>query len=111
MAMLAEQDCNIFLFCEFKSLMAVYDFEQEETHIADPQYYMWHVQAVYRQIFSAVCSEQQSITRGIESSVVAHASYIVFCRRSTLPMNVLGSQLPLVNGQVGRNGLMMLLEK
>ena len=71
---------------------------------------MWHVQAVYRQIVCAVCSEQLSITRQIQSSMVSYASYI-FCRRNTLPMNVLGSRLLLVNGQVGRNGLMMLLEK
>ena len=74
--MLGEQDCYVFLFCEFKSLMAVCYFEQEQTHIPDPQYYMWHLQAVYRRIFSAVYSEQLSITRGIESSVVAYASYI-----------------------------------
>jgi hypothetical protein len=69
MAILAEQDCCVFLFCEFKSLMAVYYFEQEQTHILD-------VQAVYRQIVSAVCSEQLSITREIESIVVSYSSGI-----------------------------------
>lgn len=74
--MLAEQNCYVFLFHEFKSLMTVCYFEQEQIHIPDPQYYMRHVQAVYRQIFSAVCSEQLSVTREIESTVVSYASYI-----------------------------------
>jgi hypothetical protein len=75
MTMLAEQDCYVFLFCEFKSLMAVYYFEQEQTHIPEPQYYMWHVQAIYRQTVRAVCSEQLFVTREIEFSVVSYASY------------------------------------
>jgi len=37
---------------------------------------MWHVQAVYRQIVCAVCSEQLSVTRETESSVVSYAAYI-----------------------------------
>jgi len=63
MALPAEQDCYVFLFCEYKSLTAVYYFEQEQTHILDRQYYMWHVQAFYRQLVSAVCLEQLHVTR------------------------------------------------
>ena len=74
--MLAEQGCYVFLLYELKSLVAVYYFEQEQTHILDPQYYMWHVQAVYRKIVCAVCSEQLSITRETESSVVSYAAYV-----------------------------------
>ena len=70
MAMLAEQGCYVFLLYELKSLVAVYYFQQEQTHIPDPQYYMWHVQAVYRQTVCAVCSEQLSNTRETESSAV-----------------------------------------
>jgi len=70
MAMLAEQGSYVFLLCELKSLVALCYFEQEQTHIPDPQYYMWHVQAVYT-LVHAVCSEQLSVTREIESSVVS----------------------------------------
>ena len=61
--------------------MAIYCFEQEQTHIPDPQYYMWHIQAVDRQIVSALCSEQLSISRELESSLVSYVLYIILQKK------------------------------